>query len=443
MTQVLIVGGGISGLATAWFLRRRGISATVLEGEGDVGGTARTLKRDGYLVDTGPTSTLFRGGALGELIDGLELASNVVYADPRAPRFIVKDDQLIPLPRGPGEFIRTPLFSASAKLRVLTEPFRRRITDEESIAQFTRRRLGAEFLDWAIDPFVSGVYAGDPERLSVRAAVPKVYALEAEHGSLFRGALAKAFHREGAAVSPRGRLLAFRDGMQALPVAIAAALGDGVQTNSPVVAIERTGAVWTLRTATGKTYMAPQLVLAVPAYRAAQLLRTVVPSTAAALDEISYAPVASVALGYAEAQLPGKLNGFGALFPRRTGRKTLGVIFSSALFPGRAPPGRVLLTAFIGGIRNPLVAAQTPSALVDCIAAELSAVLGVQGAPGFFHVSVWPRAIPQYEIGHLSQIAAIQQALGSLPGLHAQANWHGGVSFADCVSNGAALAARL
>ena len=440
--SVVIVGGGISGLAAAWFLHRAGFVVTVLEAGAEPGGNAHTIERDGFLVDTGPTSTFYRGGALGQMLQDLGLESEILEADRQAPRYIVKQDRLIPLPTGLLDFIRTPLFSPSAKWRLLAEPFYRRAANEESIAAFTRRRLGAEFLDWAVDPFVSGVYAGDPERLSVRAATARLYALEAAHGSLLVGALWRGLRGNGG-THPRGRLISFRRGMQQLPNAIAAKLSGNVHLATAVTRIERaTSGEWVAHSAAGD-HRAAHLVLSLPAYRAAPLLAPLIPEAARALSEITYPPVASVALGFARAQVTHPLQGFGALIPRRAQRETLGVIFSSSLFPGRAPVGKVLLTAFVGGARNPGVCAGGERAAYERALADLRALLGVRGEPVFSHVSLWPRAIPQYELGHLGRVEHISACVAGLPGLHLRANWRDGVSLADSVSNASALAATL
>ncbi len=443
MTRTIVVGGGISGLALAWFLQRRGMSVTVLEASGAPGGTIRTVERDGFLVDTGPTSTLYRGGALGELIAGVDFERELIEADPRARRYIVKNGTLVPLPSGLSSFFRTPLFSARAKLRLLGEPFHARARAEESIAQFVRRRIGPEFLDWAVDPFVSGVYAGDPERLSVRAAIPRLYALEAEHGSLFVGALARAIRGSPGGPQPRGRLISFQHGMQTLPRAVAKSLGGAMQLNAPVTAVERLpSGDWVVRTPIGE-HRAPQIVLAVPAHVTARLVASVSAELARELDAVVYPSVASIALGFRRGQVSHPLDGFGALFPRRLQRQTLGVIFSSMIFPNRAREGDVLLTAYIGGRRNPTIRDLADSAIIERVLADLRPLLGVHGDPIFQGVTLWPQAIPQYELGHTERVARIDAALGRLPGLHFRANWRDGVSLADSVHHAKLLASLL
>ena len=439
-----IIGGGISGLATAWFLRQRGYSVRVFEAAAEVGGTLRSRTQDGFLIEQGPNSTLENTDALGELIRGVHLEAALQVANPASKqRYILQDRQLVPLPLGPAAFFRTPLFSARGKLRLLAEPFIGQSTEEESIATFVRRRLGQEFLDWAIDPFVSGVYAGDPERLSVRAATAKIYKLEAEHGSLIKGMVHRALTGKRSGPSPKGRLIAFSGGMQTLARGVAAALGpEQVCTRSPLLALEREEATWCLRIAPdGATVRARSVVLCLPAAETANLLAPLAPEAVTALRNIPYPTVASVALGFRREQVRHPLDGFGFLIPKRCGIETLGTLFSSSLFLDRAPSGQILLTSFLGGTRHPAVGMWSADKILQTVLQDISPVLGIQGPPLLNTVMIWPRAIPQYELGHLDRIAKIDQSLTELPGLHTRANWRDGISVADCVRNARDFAA--
>jgi oxygen-dependent protoporphyrinogen oxidase len=444
VAEVIVVGAGISGLSTAWFLRERGHQVRVLERADRVGGTIHSFHDSGFLVDAGPNSTLDKGEALGAVLSVLGLEGEILEANPAAKRrYVAKNGRPVAMPGGLGAFLKTPLFSLGGKLRLMLEPLAGRAEREESIAEFVRRRLGQEFLDWAIDPFVSGVYAGDPERLSVRAATAKIYALEAEHGSLFLGALKRLVKGRPTGPAPRGRLISFRQGMQALPLRLAEALGGAVSTGVDVTGIAwDEGGGWAVE-AGGVAHRAEVLVICVPAYVAADLLRTLHEEAAHALASIPYAAVASVALGFRRADVEHPLDGFGMLIPRRLGIETLGALFSSTLFPGRAPEGQVLLSSFIGGALNPGAVERDEASLIGRVVQDLDALLGLKGEPTFRRVIRWPRAIPQYNLGHLEKLRQIEQALERLPGLYLRANWRDGVAVGDCVANALALAERI
>ncbi|OBS08764.1 protoporphyrinogen oxidase [Acidihalobacter prosperus] len=443
MNDFLIVGAGISGLTVAWTLRRRGARVRLLEADALAGGKIRSRRRDGFLLDAGPNSLLDRGEGLGRLIDALGLGERVVEANTLAQRrYVVRAGRVIALPTSLMAFVRTPLFSLGAKLRLLSEPWRARAEHDESVARFVRRRLGPEFLDWAVDPFVSGVYAGDPERLSVRAATGRIHALEAEAGSLFRGALRRARQGRASGPVPKGRMISFREGIGELTDALAEAMGDDLLVSRPVHALRRTDRHWVAETSQGAE-TGETLVLAVPSFAAADLLDPFDGRLAAQLREIEYPGVVSLALGFAREQVRHPLDGFGLLIPSREGCETLGVLFSSTLFPDRAPPGRVLLTAFIGGARNPAATARDDAALIATAVDDLGPLLGLTGAPVFSEVSRWPRAIPQYTVGHLDRMANIAQGLNGLPGLQVAANWRGGVAVGDCINNALSLADTL
>jgi oxygen-dependent protoporphyrinogen oxidase len=335
------------------------------------------------------------------------------------------------------------LFSAAAKLALLREPFvaASPVQADESIAAFVRRRLGREFLDFAIDPFVAGIYAGDPEQISVRAAFPKLHALEQRWGSLIRGQIlgARERRRQQESAKNSARSFSFAGGMQQLTDALAAALGP-IEFGARATRIERDAAgIFTVhagRQGAPHAWCARALVLATPADTTAALLREHAADAAAALDAIAYAPVATVATAYAAADVAHALDGFGCLVPRKERRRVLGVLFSSSMFDGRAPAGQVLLTTFVGGQRQPELPAMPDDKIAALVHAEHVALLGVRAPPRFQAVTRWPRAIPQYTLGHLERIARVQAARQRLPGLHFCANWTGGVAVGDCIRNG-------
>lgn len=434
--DVVIVGGGISGLTTAFHLKRGGLRVAVLEASERVGGAMETFSDGPWRFEMGPNTVLENNPGVGRLIEESGLEGEKITASPTAKRrYLYKGGALIPLPSGPVGFLKTPLFPASAKLRLLKEPWIGRPENgtEESIAQFVRRRLGQAFLDYAVGPFVSGVYAGDPERLSVRWAVPKIYSLEAEHGSLIRGAFAR---RKGPA--PGGAMISFREGLEELPRKLAREIGD-VRTG--VLARRIVPVDGGFRVGTGEgSVEADRVVLAVPADAAARLLEEATSGKSLLFDEIAYAPVAIVSLGFRRADVGHPLSGFGFLSPRKEGLHVLGCLFPSEIFPARAPEGHVALAAFVGGRTSPEIVGWSDEKILETVLSELRGPLGLTGEPVFKMVRRWRRAIPQYEIGHGRFVERAREIERELPGLRIGGNFVGGVSVPDCIKNGTALA---
>ena len=448
---MVIVGGGISGLSAAWFLHRKGTAVRVLEADQRVGGVIASVRRDGFLFERGPNSTLVRagdeGGALTRLVEQTGLSERLIPANPASERrYVMREGRLHALPGSPPAFLRSPLFSWRAKLRLLREPFVKRSQAEESIARFAERRLGREFLDYAVEPFVSGIYAGDPAQLSVRAAVPRVYELERRFGSLIKGAIAMQRAGRGAG-GPGGGLISFDDGMARLPETSAARLPQGsLTTGCRVVALERREQGWQVSWRRGDhsgSEAAARVVVALPAAPAAALLEPLSADAAGLLRGIVYAPMASVALGYAPGQVTQALDGFGFLAPRKEGLRVLGALFSSTLFPRRAPRDKVLITAFVGGAADPEALDLADQALVRQVHGDLGKALGAHGQPEVVGITRHRAAVAQYALGHLERIAELDRLLGALPGLYTRASWRDGVSVADCVSAGERLAGEI
>lgn len=425
-----MIGAGISGLTTAFHLARGGQRVAVLEASPRVGGSLETKADGPWRFELGPNTVLESHESVTRLIREAGLESEKVTASPSARRrYLWKGGRLHPLPSGPLGFLRTPLFPASAKLRLLREPWIARGGSEESIAAFVRRRLGQAFLDYAVGPFVSGVYAGDPERLSVVHAVPRIAELEREHGSLIRG----AFARKGA--GPRGAMFSFREGMEQLPRELARQIGD-VRTGVACRRIIRTAEGFRVETDSGPVE-ASRVVLSVPADAAARLLER------DGLAEIPYAPVSLVSTGWRREDVAHPLDGFGFLAPRKEGLRVLGVLFPSEIFPGLAPAGHVVLTAFAGGRTDPEVASWDDDRLRSEVLGELRRTVGVRGEPVVSTVRRWPRAIPQYELGHGRFLDMAREAEAALPGLRIGGNFLRGVSVPDCIRNATALAEEI
>ncbi|MBL8314934.1 MAG: protoporphyrinogen oxidase [Rubrivivax sp.] len=450
LLDLIVVGAGLSGLVAAHRAQRAGLQVQVIEAGARAGGVIGSAQRDGFLFERGPNSAMDTSPLIGELIEELGLQAQLRWASAASDkRYVVRGGRLIPLPLSPGAFFATPLFSINAKLGLLAEPFKGPSDPalEESIATFVRRRLGSEFLDYAIDPFVSGIYAGDPEQISVKAAFPKLHALEQRWGSLIRGQILGARERKRAKETAKNtaKSFSFLGGMQVLPDALAAAVGS-VVLHTRVTALERDlQGVYTVRAEQGGqpvSWRARRVLLAMAAGPVAELVRPHAADAAAALDAIAYAPVATVASAYRSADLQHPLDGFGCLLPGLEKRRVLGILFNSSMFEGRAPKGHALLTTFIGGRRHPDLPAMAEEQIAALAHAEHGALLGTRGEPLWQVVTRWPRAIPQYTLGHLGRVARAQVVEQALPGVHLCASWRGGVAVGDCVRNGhqAALA---
>jgi protoporphyrinogen/coproporphyrinogen III oxidase len=438
--EVLVIGGGISGLTTAFHLGRKGRRVAVLEASGRVGGSIETVSESAWRFEMGPNTVVESHESVGRLIRDCGLEGEKITAAATAKRrYLYKGGNLVPLPGGPGGLLSTPLFPASAKLRLLREPWVAKPSGdvEESIAQFVRRRLGEPFLDYAVGPFVSGVYAGDPDRLSMRWAVPRIYALERDHGSLIRGALAQ---RKGSA--PGGAMISFRDGLEELPKRLAREIGD-VRTGVICETVRREDRFFRVATSAGPVE-AERVVLAVPADVAARLLDEATAGASRVFAEIPYAAVAVVSLGWRREEVRHPLGGFGFLAPRKEGLRILGCLFPSEIFPARAPEGQVALAAFAGGRTDPeIVEWDDDERIVSTLVAELRGPLGLRGEPSFQLVRRWQRAIPQYELGHGRFVERAREIERALPGLHIGGNFLSGVSVPDCIRNGTALAEDL
>jgi oxygen-dependent protoporphyrinogen oxidase len=440
--DVIVVGGGISGLASAWGLEQRGARVILLESAARTGGCIGTAREHGCLLESGPNSALETTPLIGSLLDGLGIAGARIPVDPHARnRYILREGKLVALPLSPFAFLTTPLFSTRAKLRLVRELFvgAGKANVEESVADFVRRRLGGEFLDYAINPFVGGVYAGDPEILSLSAAFPRLHELERRHGSLIRGQLlgARARARDPEMSKQSATMFAFQDGMQTLTDAIARRLAR-VELGAEVSGVTLGGngcVVTALSAGASREFHARAVLLAVPAYAASKLVAPWAPQAAAALAAVPYPPVAVVHSAYRRNAIAHSLDGFGMLVPQCEHRQILGTIFSSTLFANRAPDGQALLTTFVGGTRQPELALLDEREISRRVQAEHAALLGVSGNPELVRVTRWLRAIPQYEIGHAKRVACVEEAERDFRGLYFCANYRGGIAIGDCIKS--------
>ncbi len=448
MKPVAVIGGGITGLTAAYQLKQKGVPVMLLEGSNRVGGVIQSIRRDGYLAEFGPNSILETSSIVTELVKNLGLDSRKTYSDPSAEnRYVVRRKKPMAVPSSPLGFLTTPLFSLPAKLRVLLEPFIPASPPEaeESIAEFVTRRLGEEFLDYAIDPLVAGVYAGNPRLISVPQAFPKLHALEQRYHSLFVGQFlgARERKRSGEVSKQNARKLSFDDGLQVLIDALRASLEKEIHCDTQVDLIEQREGGWTIQSCLER-FDCGAVFLALPAYKLASLAISSTPKIdVASLARVYYPPVASVVLGFKRSDVAHPLNGFGMLLPQKEGFSILGAIFSSSLFPNRAPDGHVTITCYIGGSRAPELTRESPDNLAKIAAADLETILGVRGKPTFQQVTVFQKAIPQYNVGYAKYKNLMSEMEASAPGLFVGGHARDGVSLSDSIVSGHKNAGRI
>lgn len=453
----IIIGAGISGLVAAHRLKKSGREVLLIESSDRVGGVIQSQDAEGFIIERGPNS--LRGShEFIDLVEELGLMDELVTGNARAPAYVFVNGALHPVPMSPPALIKTKLISTSAKLRLLREPFitARRETGEESLASFVRRRLGPEILNHLVSPFVSGVYAGDAEQLSVQASFGRLAEFEAEAGSIVRGGLRAARASRKQTAKPKRslrpfRLCSFRHGLQTLPQALAKALGESLLTKARVTSINANNQshapsrfeVTLEHRGEQKKFIAATLIVAAPAYAAARMLGECAPELAALIADIPYAALASVPLGYAREQPAHDLNGFGFLAPRSAGLRMLGSVWNSSLFPHRAPEGWVCLTNFIGGATDPEAIKLSDEELMQVVHGDLKKVLGVTGEPRRLPITRHERAIPQYVIGHAARVAKIEAALDNRPGLWLAGNYLHGVALGDCIKQATHIAEEV
>ncbi len=432
--QVIVVGAGISGLACAMRLRELGVSVRVLEAAKHAGGLICSACENGFLFESGPQS--FQLAAhLRTLIRAAECESQLVEANPGLPRYILRKGKLRPAPMSPPSLLTTPLLSPGSKLRVISEPFRRSQprTDDESFANFVRRKFGTEILEYLAGPFVSGIFAGDPEKLSLRSAFPSLALWESEYGSVIRGAMKS----RGSGERVRPTLASFRSGMSALLDAMARKLQMEIATGVTVNSIESAGpALWKVCSdgSQAEAVSGSAIVFATPAYATSKILKGVSEKIALALASIPYAPVVVVSHGYRREHVGHPLNGFGFLIPRTEKLHTLGVIWNSSLFAERCPEGSVLMTSFIGGASDPHILDRSDSEISSLVHSEIAGLLKISAPPVAERIWRHARALPQYNLGHAQKVAAIRENLTALHGIFIAGNYLEGPSIGSCVS---------
>ncbi len=435
--DLAVCGGGISGLALAHMARARGVGdVVVVEAESRSGGKIQTEWVDGFCCEWGPQGFLDNVPETLALVASLGLTGELVRADDAAgDRFIARGGRLRKVPLSPPAFLTSDVLSLPGRLRVLLEPFQRRGADEESVLAFASRRIGREAAEVLVDAMVTGVYAGDPARLSLPATFPKMRAMEQQYGSLVRAMLAKKRKGGGGPAGPGGTLTTLRLGMQQLPNALANALGARVRLCARVERVTRGEGSFAVRLGDGSELAAKQVAVAMPPGAAARALDALLPGDAvAALQSIPYAKVAVVMTGYrAPRPFRHPTRGFGFLVPGRERRRILGSIFCDATFPAQAPAGATLLRTLLGGARDAGALDLSDGEMLALVRRELDHFLGGDPEPDFVRVIRHDYGIPQYTLGHLARLEEIERAAAAVPGLHLLGNGFHGIAANACV----------
>jgi oxygen-dependent protoporphyrinogen oxidase len=460
--KLVVIGGGISGLAAAHRAlelareRSRPVEVTLIEARERLGGTIATERAEGFLVEAGPDSFLSEKPWALALCRRLGVEDRLVRTDDRFRKvFVWRAGRLHPLPDGfqllaptkLGPFVTSTLFSWPGKLRMaldLVVP--RGVADDESLGAFVRRRLGREALERVAQPLVAGIYTADPNDLSLAATMPRFLELERRERSVLLGLwrAARKAPPEGTSGARWSLFVTFRSGMEELVTELASRLPPGATLlKQRVDGLERRGDRWRVSSADGGVVEADRVIVATESYTTARLLRYVDPSLATLLGEIPYASSATVTLGYRRADVPHALDAFGFVVPKAESRALLACTFSSVKYPGRAPDGYALLRCFVGGALNETVLDADDETLAMRARDELRQALGVAAAPVLTRVARWAKAMPQYHVGHLGRVEAIERCAAAIPGLQLAGGAYRGVGIADCIRSGETAADRI
>lgn len=449
--KIIIIGAGISGLTTAYWLNKEGYDVTILEADSEPGGSMRTEFHDRFLIDFGPNSGLETTPLIRKIVDEIGFSDKMIYANESSnKRYILRNNQLNVLPTSPPAFIKTKLFSIKAKLRLMAEPFIGKSDDGyyQSIADFVRRRLGQEFLDYAIDPFVSGVFAGDPSKLSVKSAFPKLYRLEEIYGGLIKGMIkgARERKRRNEESKQSAKMFSFIDGMQSFAKTIADKLDGKISYNCSVRKVERKNNQWVVRYEKQNLkheLICDQILSTVPSYIASEIFGSLDSELASHLDAIYYPPVMVLYLGFKKESIGRPLDGFGYLIPSKEKKSYLGAIWSSAIFPNRSEDGTSAFTLFVGGARSPHLFDIEKQKLIEKVLSEFKENMSISDEPIILQDKLWEKAIPQYNIGYIEHENYFDKFEKENPGLFLGGNYRGGISVGDCVKNSEIMAKKI
>lgn len=449
--KIIVIGAGISGLTSAYLLSKKGFDVKIFEKKDSVGGSIESITERGFLFDRGPNSALETTPVIGQLIKELKLEPELLYASKQSnKRYILRDNKLHSLPMSPQGLLKTKLFSGKAKLRLMAEPFISRSNDGyyQSLAEFVKRRLGQEFLDYAINPFVAGVYAGRPEDLSVKSAFPKLYALEENYGGLIVGTIRSIRERKKRAevAKQSAKMLSFKSGMIALPKAIEKYFGNNILLSTEVVSVDKSEDGFSVsyhNNGVINKIDCDAVLSTIPAYEASNIFTKYDKDFKTHADAIYYPPVLVYYLVYDKKVIKQNLDGFGFLIPEKEKKSFLGALWSSVIFSDRTDEDNAAFTLFIGGSRNPEFVKEDRISLLTKVRKEFEEVMGINAEPIFTSERFWEKAIPQYNLGYIEHERFFDDFEKRNPGLYISGNFRGGISVGDCIKNAELVAEKI
>ncbi len=434
----IIIGAGLTGLTLAYYLKKSGKNVIVIEKDGKAGGVISTTSENEFTFETGPNTGVLSTPEIAALFEDLTGSCILETANPKSKkRYILKNGKWQPLPSGLLSAITTPLFSLKDKFRILGEPFRKKGSDpDESLAQLVKRRMGQSYLDYAVDPFISGIYAGNPETLVTRYALPKLYALEQNYGSFIRGAIKKAKEpKSEAQKKATGEVFSVKGGLENLIKSLVKEFGaDSLLTGLNDIKVEpkENGYLVSFSNINGEPeeIFTPQLVTTFGGASLQHILPFIPATIIAPVINAKYASVVQVAVGYKNWK-GSPLDAFGGLIPSKEKRGVLGILFPSAIFKGRAPETGALLSVFLGGIKKPEIISKSDQEIRDIVMKEIRETLFDNSEPDLFKIFRYSHAIPQYEKTSGERLYFIKKIQDQYPGLILAGNIRDGIGMAD------------
>ncbi|WP_395070063.1 protoporphyrinogen oxidase [Gracilimonas sp.] len=437
--EILVLGGGISGLATSWNLHKAGIPFKLIEKQPETGGVISSSTVDGTVLDFGPNSLRDRDGSIRKLAEEIGLKEEIVeISEAFKTRFIVRDGELQSLTPSLKTIFTTNVISGKAKWRILAEPFISKGTSEdESVGEFLERRIGKEALEYLVDPVFSGIYAGDIYRISKKEILPKLAENEQKFGSIAMGTLRS--RKEKSEVKPV--VLTFKKGIQQLTEAISSKISDYI-LNEEVTGVRKTGNGFEVETSKGK-YTAEKVISCLPAYSLSSVLKGFAPALSHALSSIDYAPMLSTQVIFNTEGIELPRSGFGFLIPRKENIRLLGAIWKSSIFPALTSEGKIHFTLMTGGAHDRDILTDDIQKVEQHILSELSELMHISSKPEFLRSKLWRKAIPQFHVGYEATRLEFKQAEAANPGFYIGGNYRWGVSVPDCVKGAENLVQKI